>query len=90
MQYFEPDGNYDKFNADLQSFNTNDAFLINYEYAKLIINQNQLFGHGKNYKIVSPIGLLASQQLQRRSPYQRVFNQFLLRCEQAGLTVSTI
>lgn len=58
----------------------------------MVITQNQLFGHGKKYRIANkcPFPLMTSPELQYRSPYLRVFNQFLLRCEQAGLPVSNV
>lgn len=72
------------------SFSANDSFLVSNEYAKIVVKQNNLFGQGKKYHIANkcPFAFLASPELQRRSPYRRIFDQFLLRCVQAGLTVS--
>lgn len=92
ISYFQSDSDYDKFNNDLSSFITEDAFLISYGYAQVVITQNKLYGYGKKYKISKycPIALNCAPELQRRSPYRRVFNQFLLKCCQAGLIVSHI
>lgn len=92
VKYYKSDNDYEKFNNDLLSFNTNDAFLVSREFAKMVIIQNQFFGHGKQYRIANecPFPLTTGPELQYRSPYLKVFNQFLLRCEQAGLLVSSI